>query len=188
MGHGVGEEYVEGGGFGSFGMGFGIFGAEEEQGPDQIRDRSLEGCQLAATDFGAERNQLADTQIHAWEWGGDQMELEIPQEEVHGPTGAASSSAMLSSTSTSDGVSPSTDCSPVQCNEKPSSGAARSGVTSADGEPAEAWTCDVTDCDRAFTHRHKLKYVVHYITYIVRPRANTIKSPQEVSCQTLSLP
>jgi hypothetical protein len=154
---GAEEGYVEDGGFGYNGMGFESLFAEEEQWTNQIWGGSIEGQQLVYADF--------DTELHAWESGGDPMELEISQEAMHQPTGGTMSSA-ISSTSTIENPSPSTDESPaIQNAEGPSSSDAPVTSASNDTTSAEEWHCDFPSCDKSFTHHHKLKYV-HFVPNI----------------------
>jgi hypothetical protein len=158
---GVEEGYVEDGGFGYYDMGFEALFADEEQWTNQMLGGSIEGQQLVYADFDTEE-QWVDTEFHAWELGGDSMELEIP---IHQPTGGTMSSA-TSSALTIETSSPSTDESPaIQNAEGPSSSDAPLASALNDTPSAEEWHCDFPSCDRSFTHNHRLKYV-HFIPNI----------------------
>jgi hypothetical protein len=201
------------GGFEYHGMGFEAFGAAEEQGADQIWDGSLEGYQMAPAGFDAEKNhgedqvedgnldpyrlglgatvtqtdQLADAHLSAWEWGGDEMELEISKEAVHAPTELTPSITIPPLTSTTEDTRHSTDDSPaVQNDDGPSGNDAPSSSALNDTNSADEWLCDFTNCVKSFKHRHELKYV-HNVSSIPCPPANVTKSPQKVSHQALSM-
>jgi hypothetical protein len=156
---GAEEGYVEDGGFGYNGMGFEALFAEEEQGTNQMWGGSIEGQQLVYADFDTKEDQWVDTELHAWGWGGDPMDLEISQEAMQQRTGGTISS-VISSTLTIDSPSPSTDESPaIQNEEGPSSSDAPLTSASNDTTLAEEWLCDFPSCKKSFTHYHKLKYV-----------------------------
>lgn len=146
------------GGFGEFGLDFSAFVAAEEQGADQIHDASLEAYQLGVpvTEWG----QLTGAGLSASEWGRDPMELGVPQEAAYASADLNSSSKIPSSASTTDDTSPSTDDIPAETSDEgPSSNAAQSSIALNGTISADEWLCDLTNCGKSFTHRHKLKYV-----------------------------
>jgi len=151
---------VEDGGFGYNGMGFEALVAEEEQGTNQMWGGNVEEQQLVYADFDAEENRWVDTELHAWGGSGeDSMELEISQEVMYQPTGGTMSTA-ISSTATIENPSHSTDEGPaIENAEEPSSSDAPLTSASNDTTSAEEWHCDFPNCERSFTHQHKLKYV-----------------------------
>jgi hypothetical protein len=184
---GAAEGYVEAGVFGYDDMGFTSFDAEEEQGTNQMWGGSIQGYQQTAAGFDAEQDRGEDMDLHAWEWGGDPMGLEISQEAMHELTGGTTSSAISSTSMISDLVA-STDSSPAvqSIAEGPSSNDAPSSSASNDTTSAEEWHCNFNNCGRSFTHRHKLKYV-HQTPNLPSLQTNMAQSPQEVSFQALSL-
>jgi len=130
--------------------------AEEEQGTNQMWGGSVEGQQSVSADFTTEDDQWMDIELYAWGLGGNPMELEISQEAMRQPTGGTMSSA-ISSTSTIETPSPSTNENPVIQNAEGSS-SSNAPLTSAsnDTSPAEEWHCDFPSCEKSFTHHHKL--------------------------------
>jgi hypothetical protein len=148
---------VEAGVLGYDDMGFTAFGAEEEQGMNQMWGGSIQGYQQTPAGFDAEQDQGEDMDLHAWEWGGDPMGLEISQEAMHEIIGGTMGSAISSTSMISDLVA-STDSSPaVQSIAKgPSRNDAPSSSASNNTTSAEEWHCNFTNCGKSFTHRHKL--------------------------------
>lgn len=171
---GAEEGYAEDGGFGYNNLGFVLFGGEEEQGADQIWDGSMEGYQLEPAGFDAENSQGEDTDLHAWEWGGDPAELEISQEALPEQTGVRSSTITSSTTAVED-PSPSTDDSPaVQSDQTLSNNDVPSSSVSNETNSGEEFHCDFTNCGKSFTHRYKLKYV--YLIPSAPPLATNVPS------------
>lgn len=149
---------MEDGCLGYNGTGFEALFMQEEQGPNQIWGGGFEGQQLVHADPHIEGDQWVDIELHAWDSGGDPMELEISQEAMPQLIGGTMRSP-ISPTSTMEDPSPFTNESPAieNADELASSGeplpSASNNTTS-----AEQWHCDFASCGKSFTHYYKLKY------------------------------
>ena len=121
--------------------------------PDgQMWDRGFGGIDVPAEAFhaGLGRDLGEDALQHAWDWGVNPAELEIPQEGAVVLTGPPSSSTVPSSSSTINDTTASTSPETPSSNE----GAASS---SSNTPPTEEWLCDFANCGKSFSQRHRLK-------------------------------
>jgi hypothetical protein len=204
------------GAFGNVELDFEAFNPEKEFGADQTWESSHAGYQLPSAGFDGEPSlhhgnpapyswELGVTvdknppaHISAWEWGGDPMELEIPKEAVYASTEVTPNSNIPSSTSTTENTTlASGSTRQVRSDEGTAAAKSNNSRSSydpssqstgmANTDPVPEWFCDVTNCGRSFTHLWKLKYALNAPRTPCPPTNNTMKSPQEISHQTLSL-
>ncbi|KAH8682809.1 hypothetical protein BGZ60DRAFT_511912 [Tricladium varicosporioides] len=149
--------YMDGGWTENYEMGFEASDPGDQQRMGQLADETSDLFGLGLEPSLAWVDPLAVTHLDAWQWGGDQMELEISKENIKMWNEASSASGMQPLTLSAGDMTPSTnENQPLPRDEKSLTNDVPSRSVSSHRDITEEWICDFIDCGKSFTHCYKL--------------------------------